>query len=68
MVDVTGAGDALAGVTVAAVMAGTAAGARRSRGMAAALITLESAAAAAPPDARRLAAALALVPDPRTVA
>ncbi len=68
IVDVTGAGDALAGVTMAAVMAGTPWRAALRRGVAAALITLESAAAAAPPDARRLAAALALVPAPEDVA
>jgi hypothetical protein len=53
---------------MAAVMAGTPWRAALRRGVAAALITLESAAAAAPPDARRLAAALALVPAPEDVA
>jgi pseudouridine kinase len=60
--DVTGAGDALAGATIAAMMKGSALRDALREGMAAAMLTVESQAAVADFSDREFAAALALVP------
>lgn len=62
--DVTGAGDALAGATVAAMMRGLALGEALREGLAAALLTVENRKAVADFTARAFARALAMVPDP----
>ena len=66
--DVTGAGDALAGVAVAALTAGLPLRQALRRGAAAAMLTLESAAAVADFTPAELDAAMALVPEPQAVA
>ncbi|MBL8582557.1 MAG: carbohydrate kinase family protein [Rhizobiaceae bacterium] len=62
--DVTGAGDALAGATVAAMMHGAHLLAAVREGVAAAILTLESSKAAAELSTAEFAAALARVPQP----
>ncbi len=66
--DVTGAGDALAGVTIAALMKGMPLREALREGMAAAMLTVESPAAVADFSAREFTAALALVPEAAAVA
>lgn len=68
IVDVTGAGDALAGATVAALMRGLKLPAALREGLAAAMLTVEAESAVVELEAKAVAAALALVPQPRTVA
>lgn len=65
--DVTGAGDALAGATIAAVLRGRGLREALREGMAAALLALESPAAVPDFDADAFEAALALVPQPQDV-
>ncbi len=65
--DVTGAGDALAGATAAALLDGLPFAEAVREGMAAALLALESADAVNSFDASQFAAALALVPQAGTV-
>jgi pseudouridine kinase len=60
--DVTGAGDALAGATIAAMMKGLALREALREGLAAAMLTVESQAAVADFSKQEFAAALALVP------
>ena len=66
--DVTGAGDALAGVTIAAIMRGRDLRAALREGIAAAILNVQSPAAVAAFSARSFAAALALVPEAQAVA
>jgi len=66
--DVTGAGDALAGVTIAALMRGKQLRAAVREGIAAAILNVESPAAVAAFSAKAFAAALALVPEAQAVA
>ncbi len=66
--DVTGAGDALAGATIAATMKGLALRDALREGLAAAMLTVESQAAVADFSAREFAAALALVPQAEEMA
>jgi len=66
--DVTGAGDALAGATVAALMRGLPLAAALPEGLAAAMLTVEQASAVVTLDNEAFAAALALVPAPVKVA
>lgn len=66
--DVTGAGDALAGATVAALMRGQDLPAALRQGLAAAMLTVEQDAAVVALEAKTFAAALALVPQPEMVA
>ncbi|MET0576786.1 MAG: carbohydrate kinase family protein [Mesorhizobium sp.] len=66
--DVTGAGDALAGATIAALMKGFALREALREGLAAAMLTVESPAAVADFSAREFTAALALVPQATEVA
>ncbi len=66
--DVTGAGDALAGVAVAGLAAGLPLRQALRRGAAAAMLTLESAAAVADFTPAELDAATALVAEPQAVA
>lgn len=66
--DVTGAGDALAGIAIAALVAGLPFRAALRRGMAAALLTIELRAAVAVVAAPLLEEAVALVPDPQPAA
>jgi sugar/nucleoside kinase (ribokinase family) len=66
--DVTGAGDALAGATVAALMRGDRLPAALREGLAAAMLTVEQDSAVVELGAKALAAALALVPQPAMVA
>lgn len=68
ILDVTGAGDALAGATVAALMRGLPLRAALREGLAAAMLTVESDWAVVRLDGDAFAAALALVPEPETVA
>jgi pseudouridine kinase len=68
MIDATGAGDALAGVTVAAQMHGKPLRAALRQGIAAAVLTIASPKAVAEISERALAEALALVPEPQAVA
>ena len=68
MIDATGAGDALAGVTVAAQMHGKPLRAALREGIAAAMLTIASPKAVAEISERLLAKALALVPEPQAVA
>ena len=65
--DVTGAGDALAGGTVAAMMRGLTLREALREGMAAAMLTLESRSSAPEYSARQFADALSLVPEAREV-
>lgn len=65
--DVTGAGDALAGATIAALMHGESLPEAVRHGVAAAGLAVASASAAPEFDANLFAAALALVPAPRAV-
>ena len=65
--DVTGAGDALAGATIAAVLRGRRLREALREGMAAALLALESPTAVPDFDAEAFEAALALVPQPQDV-
>ncbi|PZN50353.1 MAG: carbohydrate kinase [Proteobacteria bacterium] len=67
IVDVTGAGDALAGATVAAMLNGLPLRAALREGAAAALLAIESAASAPDFTAKDFAAALDLVPQPAEV-
>lgn len=66
--DVTGAGDALAGATVAALMRGLPLATALREGLAAAMLTVEQASAVATLDKKAFAAALTLVPEPVMVA
>jgi len=66
--DVTGAGDGLAGATVAALLRGMPLRAALREGIAAAILAIESADAVPAFDAATFAAALALVPDAREMA
>ncbi|OBQ61409.1 carbohydrate kinase family protein [Mesorhizobium erdmanii] len=66
--DVTGAGDALAGATIAALLRGLPLRAALREGVAAATLAIESADAVADFTAASFAEALALVPDAREVA
>jgi sugar/nucleoside kinase (ribokinase family) len=66
--DVTGAGDALAGATIAATMKGLGLRDALREGLAAAMLTVESQAAVADFSAREFAAALALVPQAEEMA
>lgn len=66
--DVTGAGDALAGATVAALMRGLAFAEAVREGMAAARLAVESEHAAPEMDGETFRAALALIPPPRMIA
>jgi sugar/nucleoside kinase (ribokinase family) len=66
--DVTGAGDALAGATVAALLAGLPLGAALRDGAAAAMLAIESEQAVPAFTNASFAAALALVPEPREMA
>ncbi len=66
--DVTGAGDALAGAAVAALMRGLPLPAALREGLAAAMLTVESDSAVVRLDAKAFTAALALVPQPEAVA
>lgn len=66
--DVTGAGDALAGATVAALMRGQKLPAALREGLAAAMLTVEQDAAVVALEAKTFAAALALVPQPEMMA
>jgi pseudouridine kinase len=68
IVDVTGAGDALAGSTVAALMRGSPLADAAREGLAAAMLALESPDAVPAFDAAMFAEALALVPDARPMA
>ena len=68
MIDATGAGDALAGVTVAAQMHGKPLRAALREGIAAAVLTIAHPKAVAEISERALAEALALVPEPQAVA
>jgi sugar/nucleoside kinase (ribokinase family) len=68
IVDVTGAGDALAGATVAAVLNGRPLRAALREGAAAALLAIESPRAVPDFTAKDFDAALALVPQPQEVA
>ena len=68
MVDVTGAGDALAGVTIAAMMRGEPLRQALREGIAAAVLTVAGATAVLAISERALAETLALVPEPRAVA
>lgn len=65
--DVTGAGDALAGATVAALMNGADLRTALREGMAAAMLTVETEAAVAELSGEAFAEALALVPQPVSV-
>jgi sugar/nucleoside kinase (ribokinase family) len=65
--DSTGAGDALAGATIAALMRGKKLRAAVREGLAAALLTVETDAVVAAYDGRAFAEALALVPGARDV-
>jgi sugar/nucleoside kinase (ribokinase family) len=65
--DSTGAGDALAGATIAALMRGKKLRAAVREGLAAALLTIETDAVVAAYDGRAFAKALALVPEARDV-
>jgi len=67
VVDVTGAGDALAGATVAAMLRGVPLAEAVREGMAAAMLALESSAAVPTYSAVAFGAALALVPAARPV-
>lgn len=67
VVDVTGAGDALAGATVAALLAGVPLGEAVRHGMAAALLAVQSASCVPELPAAGFAAALALVPEGRAL-
>lgn len=67
IVDVTGAGDALAGMTAASLIRGAPFAQAVRAGMAAALLAIESADPAPPYTAESFAEALALVPEARTV-
>ncbi|MGD9913670.1 MAG: carbohydrate kinase family protein [Rhizobiaceae bacterium] len=66
--DETGAGDAIAGATVAAMLRGVPLAPALREGMAAALLTIESPHAVTKLDAKAMRAALALVPEPRHMA
>ena len=66
--DATGAGDALAGVTVAAMMRGEPFRKALRQGIAAAVLTVASPKAVAAIPDRALAEAVALVPEPQPVA
>ncbi|RUY64715.1 PfkB family carbohydrate kinase, partial [Mesorhizobium sp. M7A.F.Ca.CA.001.05.1.1] len=66
--DVTGAGDALAGATVAALLRGLPLRAALREGIAGATLAIESAAAVPEFTAASFAEALVLVPDAREVA
>jgi pseudouridine kinase len=66
--DVTGAGDALAGATIAAMMKGHGLRDALREGLAAAMLTVETQASVADFSAREFAAALALVPAAEAVA
>lgn len=68
IVDVTGAGDALAGVTIAALLNGEPLTEAIRKGVAASLLAIECAKAVADIDGATLAARLELVPQARTVA
>lgn len=63
--DVTGAGDALAGGTIAALMKGSGLRGALREGMAAAMLTVETEAAVAELSDERFAEALALIPEPQ---
>jgi pseudouridine kinase len=63
IVDVTGAGDALAGATMVALLRGLPLGEALREGMAAAMLAVESPASAPAFSARNFTAALALVPE-----
>ena len=66
--DVTGAGDALAGVAIASTMGGVPFRDALRAGLAAAMLTIESNSAVAGFDRAALDGALALVPEPQAVA
>lgn len=66
--DVTGAGDALAGATVAAMMKGHDLRDALREGLAAAMLTVETQASVADFSAREFAAALPLVPEAEAMA
>lgn len=68
VVDVTGAGDALAGATVAALMQGMPLRVALREGMAAAMLTVETKAAVAEASPEAFGQALALVPQPQDLA
>lgn len=68
VVDVTGAGDALAGATVAALMHGKTLRDALRDGMAAAMLTVEAKTAVAELSPEAFAEALALVPEPQELA
>ncbi len=68
IVDVTGAGDAMTGATVAALLRGEPFAAAAREGVAAALLTLQSARAVGRLDANAFDDALALVPQARPLA
>ena len=68
MADATGGGDALAGVTIAAMMHGMPLRAALREGIAAAVLTIASPQAVTDIPAPALADALALVPEPQAVA
>lgn len=65
--DATGAGDALAGATVAALLRGLPLPQALREGAAAAMLTVEAATAVAELDAAAFAEALALVPEPESL-
>jgi len=68
LVDVTGAGDALAGVTISALLRGSSLSDAAREGVAAASMTLESAQAVTQLDPKAFAARLALVPQAQPMA